>query len=203
MEDWKIFIGNGMQNDNLLTLPPAPPWRFARPEKKLEQPPGLDINAELQRAAPFLPSEEMIIAVNTALYLRKPLLVTGQPGTGKSTLISKVAHELKLGPVLRWAVTSRSTVREGVYEYDAVGRLQAGRDKEPPVERYLKLGPLGTALMAGTWPRALLIDELDKSDLDFANDLLNLVEEGEYVIPELYRLASQAGPVQKLVRYAR
>ena len=67
----------------------------------------------------------MIRAVNTALYLRRPLLLTGKPGTGKSTLISKVAWELKLGPVLRWPITSRSTVRAGVYQYDAVARLQA------------------------------------------------------------------------------
>jgi MoxR-like ATPase len=130
----------------------------------------------------------MILAVNTALYLRRPLLLTGKPGTGKSTLISKVAFELKLGPVLNWPISSRSTVRGGVYEYDAVGRLQAGKGVDPPVESYLTLGPLGTALTAKDRPRALLIDEIDKSDLDFANDLLNVIEEGEYPIPELQRL---------------
>jgi MoxR-like ATPase len=185
-KDWKIFEGDGCQHDRLLGLPDPPPWRFSRPVQKLKLPRGIDFNKEEARAAPFLPTEPMVLAVNAALYLRRPLLITGKPGTGKTTLIAKVAHELSLGPVLRWPISSRSTVRGGIYEYDAVGRLQAGTD--PPVEQYLTLGPLGTALMAQTWPRALLIDEIDKSDLDFANDLLNVIEEGEYEIPELRRL---------------
>jgi MoxR-like ATPase len=82
-------------------------------------------------------------------------------------------------------------VRGGLYEYDAVGRLQAGKGSAPPVENYLTLGPLATALLAQNWPRALLIDEIDKSDLDFANDLLNVIEEGECEIPELRRLGQK------------
>jgi MoxR-like ATPase len=193
MKDWKIFLGDGSQHDNLLDLPDPPPWRFSRVAGKLIRPAAFELNQEDKRAAPFLPSKEMIIAVNAALYLRRPLLITGKPGTGKSTLIYKVAHELKLGPVLRWPINSRSTVRGGIYEYDAVGRLQAGKNKAPPVEQYLTLGPLGTALMAETWPRPLLIDEIDKSDLDFANDLLDVIEEGEYIIPELRRLPKKTG----------
>jgi MoxR-like ATPase len=188
MKDWKVFTGSGSQHNNLLDLPDPPPWRFSRSVKALAMPIDLDLNREAARAAPFLPSEPMILAVNAALYLRRPLFITGKPGTGKSTLIYKVAHELKLGPVLRWPISSRSTVRGGVYEYDAVGRLQAGKKVDPPVEQYLTLGPLGTALMAQSWPCPLLIDEIDKSDLDFANDLLNVIEEGEYEIPELRRL---------------
>jgi MoxR-like ATPase len=188
MKDWKIFLGDGTQHDHLLELPEPPPWRFSRAVNPLVLPAGDDFDKEKVRAAPFLPSKPMILAVNAALYLRRPMLITGKPGTGKSTLISKVAYELKLGSVLRWPISSRSTVRGGIYEYDAVGRLQAGKDAEPPVEQFLTLGPLGTALMAQTWPRALLIDEIDKSDLDFANDLLNVIEEGEYEIPELRRL---------------
>ena len=189
--DWKIFFGDGSQHYRLADLPAPPPWRFPRRWRGLERPSDLSLDSEAERAAPFLPSGPMILAVNTALYLRRPLLVTGQPGTGKSTLIAKVAHELMLGPVLRWPIGSRSTVRGGVYEYDAVGRLQASKEGDPPVERYLTLGPLGTALMAQTWPRALLIDEIDKSDLDFANDLLNVIEEGKYEIPELHRLGKE------------
>jgi MoxR-like ATPase len=195
--DWKIFTGNEAPHDRLVTLPPPPPWRFAHALKPLV-PPVIDpkgSEAEGRRAKPFIVSDPMRIAVNAALYLRRPLLLTGRPGTGKSTLIAKVAHELRLGPVLRWPINSRSTVRSGVYEYDAVGRLQAGR-VEPPVQRYLKLGPLGTALVAEDWPRALLIDEIDKSDLDFANDLLNVIEEGEYEIPELRRLGGGEVPVK-------
>jgi MoxR-like ATPase len=98
--------------------------------------------------------------------------------------------------VLRWPINSRATVRGGVYEYDAVGRLQAGRAQEPDVEDYLVLGPLGTALHAVGRPRALLVDEIDKSDLDFANDLLNVIEEGEYEIPELRRLPRDTAKVR-------
>jgi MoxR-like ATPase len=195
MTDWKIFVGDGTQHEKLLTLPPPPPWRFARKLKPLTRRADLDTNAESARAAPFIPNDPMRIAVNAALYLRRPLLITGKPGTGKSTLIAKVAHELMLGPVIRWPISSRSTVRGGVYEYDAVGRLQAGKKDDPPVEQYLTLGPLGTALMAQTWPRPLLIDEIDKSDLDFANDLLNVIEEGEYEIPELRRLGNPTSAV--------
>jgi MoxR-like ATPase len=194
--DWKIFIGDGRQHENLKHLPAPPPWRFSRPPNPLALPQGIDVNREAHRAEPFIPNVEMVIAVNAALYLRRPLLITGKPGTGKSTLIAKVAHELKLGPVIRWPITSRSTVREGMYEYDAVGRLQASKHGEPPVESYLKLGPLGTALLAESWPRPLLIDEIDKSDLDFANDLLNVIEEGEYEIPELRRLKDPKATVR-------
>jgi MoxR-like ATPase len=189
MKDWKIFFGDGGRHDGLTELPKPPPWRFAAPPGDPVRPPGLDLDREHARAAPFRPTPEMVIAVNAALYLRRPLLITGKPGTGKSTLIAKVADELGLGPVIRWPIASRSTVRGGVYEYDAVGRLQAGTGAAPAVESYLRLGPLGTALTATTWPRPLLIDEIDKSDLDFANDLLNVIEEGEYEIPELQRLA--------------
>jgi len=195
MSDWKIFKGSGAQHDRITTLPPPPPWRFARAAKPILPTRKRD-RTEEGRAAPFLPSREMIRAVNAALYLRRPLLLTGKPGSGKSTLISKVAHELNLGPVLRWPIGSRSTVKAGIYQYDAVGRLQAGKDADPPVEDYLTLGPLGTALMAEGRPRPLLVDEIDKSDLDFANDLLNVIEEGEYEIPELRRLKADAVEVR-------
>lgn len=141
----------------------------------------------------------MIEAVNTALYLRRPLLVTGRPGNGKSSLIRAVALELRLGPVLRWSITSKSTLRDGLYLYDALGRLdetkrsqesQYGdlqKEDDSDIGRFIELGPLGTALLPSNWPRALLIDEIDKSDLDLPNDLLNVFEEGEYTIPELAR----------------
>jgi len=191
--DWKIFTGSRGQHDGIASLPAPPPWRFSRPPKPLLLATApKESQEEKHRAEPFIVSDPMKLAVNAALYLRRPLLLTGKPGCGKSTLIAKVAHELKLGRVLRWPINSRSTVRGGVYEYDAVGRLQSGKITDPPVEEYLTLGPLGTALMAQNWPRALLIDEIDKSDLDFANDLLNVIEEGEYEIPELRRLAQKS-----------
>lgn len=160
-----------------------------------------------KRGKAFLPSEEMIQMVNAALYLRRPLLVTGEPGVGKSTLIYSVARDLNLGPVLRWGVNSRSTRQEGLYQYDAIGRLQAlqlqqmtqskggdGNDSEEAkraeidIGDYLTLGPVGTAMLPYETPRALLIDEIDKGDPDLANDLLDLLEEGQFPIPELARL---------------
>jgi MoxR-like ATPase len=132
----------------------------------------------------------MVEAVNAALYLRRPLLLTGRPGSGKSSLIQAVAHELLLGPVLRWHVTSRSTLQDALYRYDAIGRLQAERieDVQVPITDFLRLGPLGTALLPGELPRALLIDEIDKSEIDLPNDLLDVFERGEFEVPELTRL---------------
>lgn len=154
------------------------------------------------RGEAFVPDQEMIDMVNAALYLRRPLLITGNPGVGKSSLVYAVAWELKLGAVLRWPITSRTTLRDGLYQYDAIGRLQEWQLKKIRMEEtrgqeeieldigeYLKLGPMGTAMLPWSHPRALLIDEIDKGDPDLANDLLNVLEEGEYEIPELARLA--------------
>jgi MoxR-like ATPase len=164
---------------------------------------------ELARAAAYQASPEEIELVNAALYLRRPLLVTGKPGTGKSTLAHSVARELKLGPVLNWPITSRSSRQEGLYQYDALSRLhdsslayetgrervldghETGREPALDIGRYIRLGPLGTALLPYRAPRVLLIDELDKSDIDLPNDLLTIFEEGEYEIPELSRIAAE------------
>jgi MoxR-like ATPase len=101
-----------------------------------------------------------------------------------------VAHELNLGPVLRWHVTSHSSLEDAMYRYDALGRLQQNqlRPEDDDISAFLRLGPLGTALAATGRPRALLIDELDKSDLDLPGDLLNALDRGEFTIPELNRL---------------
>jgi MoxR-like ATPase len=141
------------------------------------------------------PGSEIVEAVNAALYLRRPLLVTGLPGSGKSTLIHSVAWQLQMGPVLVWPITSRSSLKQGIYEYDALARLQAVKpsDSGPSstdssdLGRFVTLNPLGAALHQHSWPRPLLIDEIDKSDLDLPNDLLNVLEEGRYIIPELAR----------------
>ena len=143
--------------------------------------------------------------VNTALYLRRPLLVTGKAGIGKSSLAHSIAYELSLGPVLNWPITSRSVLGDGLYRYDAMGGLPeanmrqlaglpaAGRD----IGRFIRLGPLG-GRAAQARPRVLLIDELDKSDIDLPNDLLHVFEEGGFDIAELARLPDTEDMVEVL-----
>ncbi len=187
---WQIFKANATPHDGLTELPLPPPWRRSSVAEKPEKPanPSYDLEAEKNRGAHIKVKEEVRLAVNSALALRRPLLVTGNPGVGKSSLISAVAYELRMGPVLRWPITSRSTVKAGLYEYDAVGRLHARQNEEDAsVGQFIKLGPLGTALYPSKWPRALLIDEIDKGDIDLPNDLLNVLEEGTFDIPELVR----------------
>jgi MoxR-like ATPase len=128
------------------------------------------------------------------------LLLTGKPGTGKSSLIHSVARQLAIRPVIEWAVSSRTTLQDGLYHYDALARLQyiqqhqarAGErapDDASELGKFLALGPLGSALATRDAPCALLVDEIDKSDVDFPNDLLNVLDTGHFVIPELKRVA--------------
>ncbi|MEU1969409.1 AAA family ATPase [Micromonospora sediminicola] len=184
-----------------MTLPEPPPWRtFPR------RPVG----------TVFQPPDGLSDAVNAALCLRRPLLVTGAPGSGKSTLIDSVAAELQLGPVLRWHITSRSILAEALYRYDVLGRIHAqqlasGADRAraalprrfqrpalaTDIALFLQLGPLGTALLPAPRPRALLIDEIDKGDLDLPSDLLDVLERGEFEIPELARYDRDAVEVRE------
>ena len=195
MSAWPLFTADSDPHERIDELPAPPPWRcfdgaVAR-ERRLPDGTDDDPFAESsERARTFRATSAMVETVNASLFLRRPLLVTGRPGSGKSSLIYAVARQLKLGRVLRWPITSRSTLQHGLYQYDAIGRLQDAQRKKQETEigRYLELGPLGTALLPTSRPRALLIDEIDKSDIDLPNDLLNVFEEGEYSIPELARL---------------
>jgi MoxR-like ATPase len=202
--DWRIYRGSGEQYDDIGRLPAPPPWRrFDRTAEVVPAAPVADPVA-VERAAGYQITDESIEMVNAALYTRRPLLVTGKPGTGKSTLAYSIAAELLLGRVLYWPITSRSRLEDGLYRYDAIGRLQESnllRSAESPgalpdVGRYITLGPLGTALLARSRPRVLLIDELDKSDVDLPNDLLNVFEEGTFPIPELARLPAEQSVVE-------
>jgi MoxR-like ATPase len=204
MADWKIFVKSARPHDRIDELTSrdgkagtelkTPPWRRfdgrVDQERRLPRTPAEAEGTNL-RGATFEATDDMVEMVNAALYLRRPLLLTGKPGSGKSSLIYAVARQLKLGDVLRWPITSRSTLREALYEYDALGRMhqqQLTPGQQTNIGDYLVLGPLGTALLPTNRPRALLIDEIDKSDLDLPNDLLNIFEEGEFEIPELARL---------------
>jgi MoxR-like ATPase len=194
MNDWKLYTGH--VPPHAVTLPEAPPWRRFDGETNG----GPDILTEdPQEGSTFQVTADIVEAVNAALVLRRPLLLTGRPGSGKSSLIESVARELRLGPVLRWHVTSRSTLTEALYRYDAIGRLQARNleSRAPSISDYLRLGPLGTALLPTKRPRALLVDEIDKSDIDLPNDLLNIFERGEFEIPELARLRARIVKVRE------
>jgi MoxR-like ATPase len=227
---WWKYTGSGDPHN--FELPPAPAWRtfiktdkkeiklskyenkvgYYEPETKAREFWTAD---EIHRAMTFEPTRRMIELVNAALYLRRPLLITGKPGTGKSSLAYAVAYELQLGQVLTWPVTSRSTLQDALYRYDALGRLQdtnlersqarsnASNIKSKKrntvkkesdtsnIGQYIRLGPLGTALLPTYRPQVLLIDEIDKSGIDLPNDLLNIFETGRYEIPELARLKDE------------
>ncbi len=138
-----------------------------------------------QEPEPYIAAPELIKAVNLAIYLRRPLLLEGEAGCGKTRLASAVAYELGL-PFYRWDVRSTSKAQEGLYEYDAILRLhdvqtqkleqQSERDPRKPTD-YRQLGALGKAFALKDCPAVILIDEIDKADIDFPNDLLAVLDE--------------------------
>ena len=148
-----------------------------------------------QGLAPYLPSPELINAVNLAIFLEKrPLLLKGEPGCGKTRLAQAVAHELGL-PYEPWYIKSTSRARDGLYTYDAVRRLhdtqlvrmgEKSQSQVDNLENYIKMGPLGRAF---DQPQCtvVLIDEIDKADIDFPNDLLRELDEQKFTIEETGR----------------
>ena len=143
---------------------------------------------------PYLPSRELVEAVNLAIYLERPLLLKGEPGCGKTQLASAVADELGL-PLESWYVKSTSRARDGLYIYDAVGRLRdaqlagSGRLNEEQIRRaddpttYVRWGPLGRAFL-NEQRTVVLIDEIDKADIDFPNDLLLELDKQQFLVEE-------------------
>jgi MoxR-like ATPase len=133
----------------------------------------------------YLTNEALEAAVNCALALGRPLLVRGEPGTGKTLLAEAVAEAMGV-PLLTWHVKSTTKAQDGLYVYDTVQRLYDSRFGDGDVrdiKRYIKLGPLGQAFAAGE-KRVLLIDEVDKADLEFPNDLLHELDRMRFRIIE-------------------
>ncbi|NMF67070.1 AAA family ATPase [Brasilonema octagenarum] len=144
---------------------------------------------------PYLPNEELIEAVNLAIYLERPLLLKGEPGCGKTRLARAVAYELGL-PLEAWYIKSSTRAKDGLYSYDAVSRLRdaqlaaTGRIiKDEDIPRisdpatYVKWGPLGRAFQ-NEQRTVVLIDEIDKADIDFPNDLLLELDEQRFIVEE-------------------
>jgi len=136
----------------------------------------------------YIASEELRHAVNVAVALKRPLLVRGEPGTGKTLLAENLARALGL-PLIRWHVKSTTKAKDGLYVYDTVARLHDSRfggGDVNDIARYIKLGPLGEALAADSRV-VLLIDEIDKADIEFPNDLLLELDAMRFRIDETSR----------------
>ncbi len=135
--------------------------------------------------ADYVATEDLKIAVNAAIALERPLLVKGEPGTGKSVLAREVAGALK-APLVEWHVKSTTKAHQGLYEYDAVARLrdsQLGDPRVSDIRNYIRKGKLWEAFDSDVRP-VLLIDEIDKADIEFPNDLLLELDRMEFYVYE-------------------
>ena len=133
----------------------------------------------------YVATEDLMVAVNAAITLERPLLVKGEPGTGKTVLAHEIAAALKM-PLLTWHIKSTTKAQHGLYEYDAVSRLrdsQLGDAKVKDIANYIKPGKLWQAFDAET-RQVLLIDEIDKADIEFPNDLLLELDRMEFFVFE-------------------
>ncbi|MBN9480230.1 MAG: MoxR family ATPase [Bordetella sp.] len=133
----------------------------------------------------YIATDDLKVAVNAAVALERPLLIKGEPGTGKTVLAYELARALN-APLITWHVKSTTKAHNGLYEYDAVSRLrdsQLGDARVHDVRNYLKKGKLWEAFTAPTRP-VLLIDEIDKADIEFPNDLLQELDRMEFYVQE-------------------
>ena len=135
--------------------------------------------------ADYVATDDLKMAVNAAIVLERPLLVKGEPGTGKTVLAREIAIALGV-PIIEWHVKSTTKAQQGLYEYDAVARLrdsQLGDTRVHDIANYIRRGKLWDAFMAPERP-VLLIDEIDKADIEFPNDLLQELDRMEFFVYE-------------------
>ena len=133
----------------------------------------------------YVANEDLMTAVNAAIALKRPLLIKGEPGTGKTVLAQQIAKALD-APFIEWNVKSTTKARQGLYEYDAVARLrdsQLGDDRVHDIDNYIRRGKLWDAFASAERP-VLLIDEIDKADIEFPNDLLHELDRMEFHVYE-------------------
>lgn len=133
----------------------------------------------------FVATDDLMVAVNAAVALERPLLIKGEPGTGKTVLAAEVAKSLGM-PLIEWHVKSTTKAQQGLYEYDAVGRLrdsQLGDERVNDISNYIVQGKLWEAFDSDERP-VLLIDEIDKADIEFPNDLLLELDRMEFHVYE-------------------
>jgi len=141
----------------------------------------------------YVATQDLMLAVNAAITLKRPLLVKGEPGTGKTMLAEEVANAIGM-PLLQWHIKSTTKAQQGLYEYDAVSRLRdsqladvSGSEKVKDIRNYIVRGTLWQAFTAEQ-PVALLIDEIDKADIEFPNDLLRELDRMEFYVYETREL---------------
>ncbi|MFA7305181.1 MAG: MoxR family ATPase [Hyphomicrobium sp.] len=133
----------------------------------------------------YVATDDLKVAVNAAIQLQRPLLIKGEPGTGKSVLAAEVARALG-APLIEWHIKSTTKAQQGLYEYDAVSRLrdgQLGDERVKNIANYIKRGKLWEAFTAAE-RSVLLIDEIDKADIEFPNDLLQELDRMEFFVYE-------------------
>jgi MoxR-like ATPase len=133
----------------------------------------------------YVASDDLRVAVNASIALQRPLLIKGEPGTGKTVLAHEVAKALN-APIIEWHIKSTTKAQQGLYEYDAVSRLrdsQLGDERVKDISNYIKRGKMWEAFTAETRP-ILLIDEIDKADIEFPNDLLLELDRMQFYVYE-------------------
>ena len=153
--------------------------------------------ARFEGTESYIATEDLKVAVNAAVTLRRPLLVKGEPGTGKTVLAHEIAQAVG-APLIEWNIKSSTKAQQGLYEYDAVARLrdgQLGEERVHDISNYIRRGKLWEAFTSDQLP-VLLIDEIDKADIEFPNDLLQELDRMSFDVYETKeRIVAEERPI--------